>query len=307
MEPKKIIITGATGLIGKKLYKALSRRGDEVTIFTRSMVKGVKKIPGADELIEWDYSQKNHWQKHVSGKDVIIHLSGANLFGKRWTQEYKELIVESRRLSTKNLVDAMENAERKPSLFICASAVGYYGDRGNETITENSSPGNDYLAEVCKVWEYEAAKAEEYGIRRISVRTGIVLSKEEGALKQMLLPYKFFAGGPLGNGKQWFPWIHIDDIINSYLYCIDNENISGSINAAAPHPVTMNEFAKTLGKVIKRPSLFHVPNFALKIAVGESASAITASMKVIPEKLQNSGFTFSYPEPETALRSLLNK
>jgi len=307
MPHKKIIITGATGLIGRQLYNSLSGRGDEVTVFTSSIASGIKKLLNANELVEWDYRKTNHWQKHINGKDVVIHLAGANLFGQRWNTEYKKLIVESRRLSTQNLVEAIGNSEERPPLFICASAVGYYGDNGNNTVTENSSPGNDFLAEVCKVWEYEAAKVEDFGTRRVSIRTGVVLSKDDGALKQMLRPFRFFAGGPLGNGRQWFPWIHIDDIVNAYQFVIDNENISGGVNATAPQPVTMDRFAQTLGKVMKRPTLFNVPEFALKIAAGESASAITASMKVIPEKLQNAGFKFSYTELETALRSLLGK
>jgi uncharacterized protein (TIGR01777 family) len=307
MTPKKVLITGATGLIGKKLYKALVRRGDEVTVFTRSMVKGVQRLPGADEFIEWDYTQKNHWQGHVSGKGAVVHLSGANLFDRRWNKEYKQTIVESRQVSTRNLVDAMEKADKRPGVFICSSAVGYYGDKGDEVVTESAAPGGDFLAEVCKVWESEASKAESLGIRRVSIRTGVVLNKEGGALKKMLLPFRLFAGGPLGSGRQWFPWVHIDDIVRAYLYAIDNEQIEGDINVTAPVPVTMSRFAKALGGVLHRPSLFPVPEFVLRLVAGESASAVVSSIRAIPDKLQKAGFKFSYENVENALKSLLVK
>ncbi|MFO7447134.1 MAG: TIGR01777 family oxidoreductase [Ignavibacteriaceae bacterium] len=307
MTHKKVVLTGATGLIGKRLYKALVKRGDEVTIFTNSMVKGVQKINGADEYIEWNYREKNHWQSHINGKDAVVHLAGANLSGKRWTETYKKEIIESRQISTRNLVDAFAKAEKKPQVFVCASAVGYYGNYGDDVITEEDHAGDDFLAEVCKIWEEEASRAEEYGIRRVSIRTGIVLSKEGGALNKMLIPFNFFAGGPLGNGSQWFPWIHIDDIVGAYLFAIDNPDLSGAVNAAAPDPVTMKDFAKTLGRVLRRPSFFHVPKFALTLVAGEIGATITHSQKVIPKRLLENGFRFEYDDLEDALRNILKK
>ena len=301
----RIVITGASGLIGHNLCRLLISRGDEVSIFTRDIDKTKNIIPGAKEYIEWDYNKPDEWKDYLKNKDAVIHLAGANLSGKRWTEDYKKKILKSREISTKNLVNAISSLNEKPSSFICASGVNYYGDSGNLALTEDSNAGSDFLAKVCKIWEDEAAKVEKFGVRRISIRTGVVLSINDGALKKMLLPFKFFIGGPLGNGKQWFPWIHIDDIINIYCYCLDNNSLSGAVNACAPDPVTMNEFAKTLGKVMNRPSLFKVPKFILKIAVGEVTESITASMKVIPQKLLNEGFRFKFENLNKAIKNLI--
>jgi uncharacterized protein len=302
---KKIIITGATGLIGKKLSSALIKRGDEVIIFSRNIDKAKQIIPGARDYIEWNYHQKEKWQNALNDKDAVIHLAGANLFGKRWNEEYKNKILESRKLSTHNLIEAIKESSSKPKVFICSSAIGYFGNCGETELAEESEAGKDFLANVCKIWEDEAAKVEELGVRRVSVRTGIVLSPEEGALKQMLLPFYFFVGGPLGNGRQWLPWIHIDDIVQIYLFTLDNTEIKKSVNAASPNPVRMKEFAKTLGKVLKRPSLFTVSEFMLKLAVGEAAETITSSAKVIPKKLLASDYKFKFEKLRSALEDLL--
>jgi len=307
MKPKKVLLTGATGMIGKKIYKALLRRGDEITVFTSSMVKGVQKIPGADELIEWNYKEKNQWQKHINGKDAIIHLAGANLFGKRWTKEYKKTIIESRQVGTRNIIDAIAKSEKKPEVFVCASAVGYYGDHGEDEITETAAPGSDFLARVCKIWEDEASKAENYGVRGVSIRTGVVLYKHDGALKQMITPFKFFVGGPLGNGTQWFPWIHINDIVRAYLFAIDNPNLKGAVNAASPQTVRMKDFSKKLGKILSRPSFFRVPSFAIKLAVGEVADTLVNSQRIVPKKLIENNFEFEFESLEESLKNLLKK
>lgn len=304
---KKIIITGATGLIGKKLSKALTDRGDEVTVLTRNTDSAKKKLPFIKNFVEWNYNKPEEWKSHLDGKDTIVHLAGVNLFSKRWDKNFKKKIIESRRISTQNLVRASADCKNKPGVFISASAVGYYGD-GKETILkEDSQKGNDFLADVCEIWERESQKAGDYGIRNVQVRTGIVLSPEDGALKQMLLPFKLFIGGPLGSGKQWFPWLHIDDIINIYIHAIDNENISGPINAASPNIVRMKEFAKTLGKVMKRPSLFPVPEFALRIVVGEAAGTVVSGQRINVEKLIKNGYEFKFINLEEALKDLLRK
>lgn len=303
---KKIIITGATGFIGTKLTNTLINRGDEVTIFTRN--DNVKKvIAGVKEYVKWDYKNPSLWEKHITGKDAIIHLAGANLFGKRWNNKYKEIIVESRETSTYNIVKAIQKSDKKPSVFISGSAVGYYGNSGDTLLTEDSIAGNDFLATVCRKWEAAATEVERFGVRRVSLRTGLVLSTEEGTLKKMLLPFKLFVGGPLGNGKQWFPWIHINDLINIFLFALDNINISGAVNGAVPNPVRMKEFTKTLGKVLKRPSFFPVPEFVLRIVLGEFADAVVASLRVAPKKLMNYNFQFKFIELESALRDLLRK
>lgn len=302
---KRIIVTGATGLIGRNLCPILIERGDELTLFTTHRKKAESAVPGAKEYVEWDYNNLDRWKDIVEGKDAIIHLAGANLFGKRWSAEYKNTILQSREVSTQNLVKAASLCRRRPSSFIAASAVDYYPDSGNEILTEDSQPGESYLSEVCKKWEEEAAQSEKLGLRRVSVRTGIVLSKEDGALKQMLLPFKLFAGGPLGNGSQWFPWVHLEDVLRIYLYALDNTIVNGPLNACSPKPVTMNEFAAKLGRVLERPSFFKVPYFALKLAVGEIADVIVASHRVIPVALSKGGYKFKFENLEDALKDLL--
>jgi uncharacterized protein (TIGR01777 family) len=252
---KKIIITGATGSIGRRLCARLIENGNEVIIFTRNPDEAKNKITNAANYIDWNYNKPNVWMNELNGTDVVIHLAGANLGAKRWDESYKKLAYDSRVISTRNLVDAIKFVDKKPKTFICSSAVGYYGNRNDEALDESSLPADNYLANLCKDWEEEAAKIEEIGIRRVSLRTGLVLDKGEGLLKQMLPAFKLFLGGYLGNGKQWFPWIHIDDIVEIYLHAIENESavggLSGAVNAASPSIVRMKEFATTLGKDIK--------------------------------------------------------
>jgi uncharacterized protein len=302
---KKIIITGATGSIGKKLVQELTARGDEVIIFTRNPEKAKKKIVNANKYVKWDYDCMDAWSHEMHGVDVVVHLAGANLGAKRWNAEYKKLAYDSRIISTRNLVEAIKSVEKKPKVFICSSAVGIYGNRYDEVLDEKSSLGNDFMSDICKDWEKEAERAEQYGVRRVSIRTGLVMQKDEGVLKKMLLPFKIFIGGPLGSGRQWFPWIHIDDIVGIYLQAIDNENISGAVNGASPGIVTMREFAKILGKVLRRPSLFPVPKFAMKIAAGELGEYAVMSQRTSVEKILISGYKFKYEVLEEALHSLL--
>ncbi|HSL89664.1 MAG TPA: TIGR01777 family oxidoreductase [Ignavibacteriaceae bacterium] len=303
---KKIIVTGATGLIGKKLCQALFDRGDEIIVFSRNIQSAKKKLPYIKNFVEWNYKNPVEWKNHLDGKDAVVHLAGVNLFSKRWNDNFKKVIVESRELSTRNLVQASKDCNIKPGVFVSASGVGYYGDGGETTLTEDSPGGNDYLADVCNMWEVESRKAGDYGIRNVQIRTGIVLSTEDGALKEMLLPFKLFVGGPLGNGKQWFPWIHISDIVSIYIHAIDNKNIYGPLNAANPSIVRMKVFAKTLGKVMKRPALFPVPEFVLTIVVGEAAGTVVTGQRVSVDKLLNSGYEFEFENLEAAIKNLLN-
>lgn len=302
---KTIIVTGATGLIGKKLTKALHDRNDKVIIFSRDIRKAKSLFPNIKEFIEWDYHKPEKWKSKLENVDTVVHLAGVNLFSKRWNDEFKKSIIESRQVSTKNLVDAIKSCSKKPNVFISASGIGYYGDCGDNVLAEDYPNGKDFLAEVCKIWESESAKVETANVRSVQIRTGLVLSPEDGALKQMLPSFKFFIGGPLGNGKQWASWLHIDDIVGIYLHAIDNKNLSGSINAASPNPVRMKEFANRLGDVLKRPSLFPVPKLVLKLVVGEASEVVTASQRVIPDKLLNSGYQFKFTNLEDAMRDLL--
>lgn len=302
---KKIIITGATGSIGKNLAQQLIARGDEVIIFTRNPDKAKEKIINAKRHVKWEYEKINAWLYDLNSVDVVVHLAGANLGAKRWNEYYKKLAYDSRIISTRNLVEAIKLVEQKPKVFICSSAVGIYGNRYDEILDENSSPGNDFMAHICKDWEKEAEKVEQFGVRRVSIRTGLVMQKNEGVLKKMLLPFKLFIGGPLGSGRQWFPWIHIDDIVGIYLHAIDDERISSAVNGASPGIITMKEFAKTLGKVLKRPSLLPVPKFVMKIAAGEVAEYAVMSQRTSVEKIIEAGYKFKFENLEKALKDLL--
>lgn len=304
---KKIVITGASGLIGKKLVTALTNRGDNVIVFTRNLDRSKSILSMAKSFVKWDYNQNQNWQEYIEGANAVVHLAGVNLFAKRWDKDFKKLIIKSREKSTNSLVNVINQCKVKPEMFVSASGVGYYGDQQETILNENSPKGKDFLSDVCYLWESEATKVEESGVRRVSIRTGIVLSTKDGALKQMLLPFKLFVGGPLGNGNQWFPWLHIDDIVGIYMHAIDTSYVNGSINAASPHMVRMKEFAKTLGKILNRPSSFPVPQFVLKTLVGEAAEVVTASQRIVVKKLLDSGYRFAFPHLEAALRNLLDK
>ena len=303
----KIAITGATGLIGKKLCGILSIQGHSLTILSRNPAKAKAIVTGASEYVEWDYRNPGSWQYALEGVDSVIHLAGTNIFGKRWSASFKKEIMDSRKISTQNIVNALSNLKLKPKSLICASGINYYGDSGNKLLNEESDPGDDFLARVCIEWESEAGKASLLGIRVVNIRTGIVLDKNGGALARMMLPYKLFIGGPIGSGRQWFPWIHIDDLVNLYLFAVKDGSLNGGINGTAPSPVTMGTFAKSLGKVLHRPSLFKVPAFVLRIVIGESSEAITASVKAAPSKLFEEGreFNFKFKDLDKALEDLL--
>jgi len=302
---KRIIITGATGLIGKKLVNALINRGDEVIVFSRDVKKAKSIFPKAKVCVEWNYQHPKNWESKLEDSDAVIHLAGLNLFAKRWNEDFKKSVIESRKVSTKNLVEAIQSCRNRPEVFISASGIGYYGDCGDKILSEDYHSGKDFLSDVCRVWESEANQIEEVGVRSVQVRTGLVLSPEDGALKQMLPPFKFFMGGPLGNGKQWSSWLHIDDIVGIYLHALDNPKLQGAVNAATPNPVRMKEFAKTLGKVLKRPSLFPVPNFVLRFVIGEATEVVTASQRINSKKLLESGYKFKFEILEDALNDLL--
>lgn len=302
---RKIVITGATGLIGKKIFIRLLKRGDEIIVFTRSVEKAKKIIPGAAKYLNWNLESKS-WYKELEGVDGVVHLAGENLMSARWTNEHKDEVRKSRILSTKLFVDAISTLKNKPRVFIAASAVGFYGNSEFE-VDETSPRGSGFLAELVEDWENETARINEYGIRSANVRTGIVLDKNEGALAKMLLPFKYFVGGPLGNGKQWMPWIHADDLANIFLLAVDNENIRGPINGVSPNPVSMNEFAKTLGRVINRPAFFRVPSFVLKIILGEASQTVLSGAKVKPNEVLKSGYSFYYERLESALKEIFNK
>lgn len=298
---KKVCISGATGLIGKKLVKLLAENDYYIVSLTRDINKSKKILPEAKEHFDF---KSNDFQTAIETSYAIINLSGASIAGKRWSKSYKKIILESRTKTTKFLVDAVEKCTNPPKIFINASAVGIYKNLGDNSITEQSPKADDFLATVCKKWEEEAFKLWDK-CRVVTARTGIVLDKKDGALAKILLPFKLFIGGPLGSGKQWMPWIHIEDTIQLYKWVLENEDIKGPINFTAPNPVQMKEFAKTIAKVLKRPSAFKVPSFLLKILLGESAVIVLDGQRATPQKAIENGFKFKYSKLEDALKSIL--
>ncbi len=299
----KVIVAGANGLIGKELVRALRARGDEVAVLVRHAEGTQEWAPGSTAL-PWDGRSEGVWERNLDGADAVINLAGANVSGKRWTPEYKQQILESRTQSTAAIVKAIRKAVRKPSVFINASAVGYYGPRGSEPLDELAAPGNDFLANVVKQWE-AAAQCEPLGVRTVVVRTGIVLSPKGGALQQMLPAFRAFVGGPIGNGKQWFPWIHLADEVAIFLWAIDHPEVRGPINAVAPGGQTMGDFARALGKVLHRPSWAPLPAAALKVLLGEFATVLTGGQNPVPAALEKSGFKFRFSDSKSALTDLL--
>jgi len=300
---KKIVIAGATGLIGKEIARLLIDRGDKVTIFSRSVKKAKNVIPNAENYIEWNPGSTD-WYKYMDGKDVVINLSGENLMAKRWNEEHKINILSSRINTTAAFVKAFENVVNKPKVYLSAAGIGYYG-LTRTVETENSPAGKDFLAGVVQAWETESEKIEKFNVRRINVRIGIVLDKYEGALSKMILPFKLFIGGPLGSGNQWFPWIHISDVAGIFLFALDNENVKGPVNCCSPDLVTMKEFCKSLGMILNRPSVFRIPEFILKIVIGESSDVIVNTAGALPQKIIEAGYKFKFEKVEDALRSIL--
>ncbi len=304
---KKALVTGATGLIGKKIIPILLKKDYDITVLTRNIesAKLKLKIPSLN-FVNWGYKDSSDIIiNYIDGCDLIINLAGASIGEKRWNDKYKKIIYDSRVLTTIKIAEAISKSSTKPNTFISSSAIGYYGTTGEETLTENFGSGDDFISKLCSDWEKNALDTEKYGVRVITTRTGIVLDRNEGALKKFLMPFKFFVGGYQGSGKQWISWIHIEDFINLILFAIENENIKGALNCTTEFPVTNKEFAKTLGKVIRKPSFARVPEFVLKIVVGEFSEYLLKGRRVIPEKAISNGFKFKYATLEKALENLL--
>ena len=301
----RILITGGTGLIGSALVKNLHESGDEITILTRSPERNQDTVPNGVRLEKWDAATPSGWGHLVSNVDAIVNLAGEGVADGRWTPTRKKAIMESRINAGKALVAALQAAETKPSVLIQSSAVGYYGPSGDEMLTEHASPGSDFLARVCFDWEASTAGVEQMGVRRPIIRTGIVLSGRGGAFPKMALPFRLFAGGPIGSGKQYFPWIHIDDEVGAIRYLLENENASGPYNLTAPDPPRNKEFVRNLGRAMGRPALMPTPSFALKAVFGEMSTVLLDGQRAIPARLQEDGYNFVYPEALVALRNLV--
>ena len=298
-----ILITGGTGFIGSALSRELSNSGHKVIIASRR--KTPPKLENI-EIVRWDI-QTPLSSEIMSGIDAVINLAGESLISGRWTKKRKERIMSSRVNTTRLLVESMKNANPKPKVLISVSAVGYYGPHGDEYVTEDFPPASDFLAEVCKAWGKEALKAQELGVRVVITRFGVVLESDGGALSKMAIPFKFFLGGHLGSGQQWFSWVHREDIIGFMKYALENEYVSGHFNLTSPQPVTNKEFCSALGKALNRPSWFHVPAFMIKLTLGEVGKVLLTGQRVLPEKALKAGYQFKYPEINEALRAIFGK
>lgn len=303
--PGQVLVTGATGLIGRNLIRNLLTGGYSIIAVGRDLQKLRKVFPAGVSHLPWNGRSRINGLAAFGKITHIIHLMGAGVADKRWDEEYKKEILESRTISTANLVESLKTLEEKPSAFISSSATGYYGNTGEKEITERSPRGSGFLSDVCAAWEDEAKKSMEYGIRWVSVRSGIVLDANSGAFPRMILPFKYFIGGKLGKGRQWFSWIHIKDLVSLYRFALERDGLTGAINGTAPNPVRMEDLAKVIGYVLHRPTYFAVPEFMLKAVMGEAATEITKSQKVVPERLLQMGFKYQFTNIESAVNDLL--
>jgi len=293
----RVLITGATGFIGQELVKRLERP----IVLSRSPESARAKL-GDVTAFGWNADQDPPPPEAFEGVDAIVHLAGEPVAEGRWNPEKKRRIRDSRRLGTRNLVRGIESLAVRPRVLVSASAVGWYGARGDEVLTEQSAPGDDFLADVCREWEAESHRARDLGLRAVNPRIGIVLGKGGGAMEKMLTPFKLGVGGRLSHGNQWMPWVHVDDVVGLILFALAQEKLDSPVNATAPEPVTNREFTRTLGHVLHRPTILPAPAFALRLAVGEFAEILLASQKVIPRAALDAGYTFKYPQLEAALR-----
>lgn len=300
----RALITGATGFVGRQLLEKLT----SPVILSRDPERARQQI-GRDDITchGWNADEELPPPEALEGVDVVFHLAGESVAKGRWTAAKKKRIRDSRVIGTRNLVDGLLGMADPPGVLVSASAVGFYASRGDEILSEESSQGDDFLADVCRQWEAESARAGEAGVRVVNPRISIVLGTRGGALKQMLTPFRFGLGGRLSSGRQWMPWIHIDDLVEALLWMATRADLAGPVNAAAPGEVSNLEFTKTLGRVLKRPTIFPVPRFILQLLIGEFTEILVASSRVAPRRLLDEGFSFNYPDLDPALRHLLGR
>ena len=297
----KILVSGSHGMVGKALVSSLTNDGHEVIRLVRH-----EHTLGAPE-IEWQPDEGRIDAQHLEGLDVVVHLAGESIASGRWTNDKKRAIRESRVKGTSILSETLARLNRPPSLFLSASAIGYYGNRGDELLTETSAPANDFLSSVCIEWEQASKPAAEKGIRTVNMRFGIILDANEGALAKMLTPFRMGVGGRVGSGKQWMSWIALDDVVGAIKFVMEDNSVSGPVNFVAPNPVTNAEFTSTLGRVLSKPTIFPVPAFAARIAFGEMADALLlSSQRVDPRVLQDKGYLFNWPTLEPALTKIVH-
>jgi uncharacterized protein len=300
-----VIIAGGTGMIGSTLVNNLVQDDHRVTVLSRSPHRHQSDVHERAAIVQWDARTAQGWGHLVEEADAIVNLAGAGIADSRWTAKRKRIISESRVNAGHAIMEALHGATNRPKVLVQSSAVGFYGPSDERKLREDSPPGRDFLSRVCFDWEASTGSAHTLGVRRPVIRTGIVLSTQGGALPKMLLPFRFFAGGPLGSGEQYFPWIHIDDEIRAIRFLIEDERADGPYNLAAPNPPTNAEFSKKLGEAMGRPSLIPVPSFALKTLFGEMSTVLLDGQRAVPHRLELEGFTFEHTEAVPALRDIL--
>jgi len=300
----RVTLTGATGLIGARLVRALTVRGDQVTVLSRDAARAAAEL--GVETAAWDPLAGPAPAGALAGRDAVVHLAGEPV-AQRWSADARRRIRESRVRGTANLVAGLRDAEPRPRALVSASAVGYYGARGDEELDESAPPGEDFLARVCVAWEEAAQAAERDGVRVARLRTGVVLDPAGGALAKMLPPFRAGVGGPVAGGRQWMPWIHVDDLVGLYLAALDGERWSGAFNATAPAPATNRDFSKAFGRVLRRPALAPVPRLALRLLYGEMEQIVTTGQRAVPRRALELGFRFAHPELGEALRAALGR
>jgi uncharacterized protein (TIGR01777 family) len=302
----KVFITGGTGFVGTTLAQKLAQEGHKITVLTRSL-KGHSAALEGISYAEGDPTQKGAWQEKMADQDVVINLAGASIF-RRWSDTAKKLIWDSRIQTTQNLVEALSARKGKETHLFSTSAVGYYGSHEDEVLDEKSPSGEGFLADLSREWESAAMKAKDYGVHVILMRFGIVLGRGGGALQQMITPFKWWMGSPLGSGNQWFSWVHEQDLVDIFLFLMKNAKISGAVNCTAPDPVTNRELTRTLGEVVGKPTFMPaVPGCVMKLILGEFGSVLLEGQRVVPKKLLTAGFSFSFPDIHTALKDLLTQ
>ncbi len=306
MDRPRVLITGGTGLIGRPLAAALAASGHDVVLLSRDPDKA-GALPAHVRAARWDGATAAGWQDLADGAFAIVNLAGENIGGGRWTAEAKRRVVESRTRAGAAVVAAVAAARRKPRMLLQASAVGYYGDSGDRLLPESSGPGAGFLAATCVAWEASTFAVEAAGVRRAVARSGVVLSMDGGALPKLVLPFRLLAGGPMGDGRQWMPWIHVDDEVRALQFLIENERASGAFNLCGPTPERNADFGRAIGDVLHRPSFLPAPAFALKLALGEMSTIVLQGQRCVPEKLLALGFRFAHLELRPALADLLRR
>lgn len=304
----RIVIAGGTGLIGSALVPQLDAKGYEVVVLSRYPEKNYG-FPDTVKIVGWDGKTADRWGSYADGAYAIVNLTGRTLapdppFDLRWTESRKKKVYASRINPGVAIVEALEQAKEKPQVLIQSSAIGYYGPRGDELITEDEPPAEDFLATICRDWEASTEAVEKFGVRRAIIRTAVVLDSHQGSLPLQILPFKLFVGGPIGRGDQGYSWIHLQDEVSAIVFLIENPAAKGPFNLSAPHPVTNAQFARVAGKVLNRPSFFPLPGFVMKLIFGEASMVLLEGQKVIPERLIDMGFEFQFPTLEQALRDL---